>query len=159
MDDIFLTSNGSLEQLCKILEEAKKYHPNIKFIYEIGSSVSFLDVQVTNRNGHLITSVHHKQAAEPYVVPYKSDHPRHIFENIIQTALVRAIRYSSTLTEFNHERCRIKLMLLYNGYGIRYPARLLSFQFYLLGTQSDIFIVISRNSSPNIPFGQHLFYQ
>ena len=67
--------------------------------------------------GHsLITSVHHKEAAEPYVVPFRSDHPRHVFVNIIECALLRALRYSSTLDAFNHERRRIKLLLLYNGF-------------------------------------------
>ncbi len=61
------------------------------------------------------TSVYHKQAAEPYIVPFKSDHPRHVFNNIIDVALTRALRYSSTLAAFNVERCSIKLILLYNG--------------------------------------------
>ena len=58
----------------------------------------------------------HKQSAEPYVVPFKSDHPRSIFKNVIDTALTRAIRYSSTLSAFNNERRSIKLTLLYNGF-------------------------------------------
>jgi hypothetical protein len=61
-------------------------------------------------------SFYHKEAAEPYVVPFQSDHPRHVFVSIIECALLRAIRYSSTLEEFNHERRAIKLILLYNGY-------------------------------------------
>jgi hypothetical protein len=64
----------------------------------------------------LITSVYHKEAAEPYVVPFRSDHPRHVFVNNIDCALLRAIRYSSTLQEFNQERRATKLMLLYNGF-------------------------------------------
>ncbi len=118
IDDIFLTSNDSIEQLQQMLETANKRHPNIKLIYEINSIVSFLDVQIEKQHDRLITSVYHKPAAEPYVVPFTSDHPRHIFANIIQGALLRAIRYSSTLKEFNHERRAIKLMLLYNGYSI-----------------------------------------
>ena len=90
--NIFLTSNESIEELRKILEEAKRYHPNIKFNYDIGSCISFLDVQGKNQQGISITSVYHKQAAELYVVPFQSDHPDHIFENIIQGALHRAIR-------------------------------------------------------------------
>ncbi|CAF3419943.1 unnamed protein product [Rotaria sp. Silwood2] len=106
-----------------MLEEANKCHPNIKLTYEIGNDVSFLDVKIRNEDGNLITSVYHKEAAEPYVVPFKSDHPRHIFQNIIQYALLRTLRYSSTLPEFNHERRTIKLMLIYNGYPIRYIYR------------------------------------
>lgn len=98
-----------------MLNEANNFHPNIKLVRQIGTSVSFLDVYLESRNGILFTSVYHKQAAEPYTVPFKSDHPRHTFTNIIDTALTRAIRYSSTLSAFNDERRLIKLMLLYNG--------------------------------------------
>ncbi|CAF1297315.1 unnamed protein product [Adineta steineri] len=58
---------------------------------------------------------YHKPSAEPYVVPFISDHPRHVFGNIIQTTLTRAVRYSSTFEAFNNKRRHIKLMLLYNG--------------------------------------------
>ncbi|CAF3572915.1 unnamed protein product [Rotaria socialis] len=64
----------------------------------------------------LSTSVYHKPGAEPYVVPFISDHPRHVFDNIIQTSLRRAIKYSSTFQLFNDERRYIKSTFLYNGY-------------------------------------------
>jgi len=101
--------------LIKFLNEANEWHTNIKLDYKISQSLPFLDVLLTNNNGHLKTSVYHKPTTEPYVVPFISDHPQHVFGNIIQTALTRAIRYSSTFEMFNHERCKIKLMLLYNG--------------------------------------------
>ncbi len=65
--------------------------------------MSFLDIFIENNSGILETSVYHKQAAEPYIVPCKSDHPRHVFNNIIDVALTRAMRYSSTLAAFNAE--------------------------------------------------------
>ena len=98
-----------------MLDQANNYHTNIKLTRVIGTSVSFLDLFIESKNGVLATSVYHKEATEPYVVPFKSDHPRHIFSNIIDGALTRAIRYSSTLSTFNEERRSIKLMLLYNG--------------------------------------------
>jgi hypothetical protein len=116
IDDIFFTSNESLETIHQMLDEANNLHPNIKLVRQIGTNVPFLDVFIENNNGVLTTSVHHKEAAEPYIVPFKSDHPRHVFRNIIETALLRAIRYSSTLTIFNQERRTIKLKLLYNGF-------------------------------------------
>jgi hypothetical protein len=99
-----------------MLDEANNSHANIKLVRQISTSTSFLDVYIENKNGVLAASVYHKQAAEPYIVPFKSDHPRHVFANIIDNALMRAIRYSSTLSAFNQERRSIKLMLLYNGY-------------------------------------------
>ena len=115
IDDIFFTSNELLEKINQMLDEANNLHPNIKLVRQIGTSVSFLDIYIENKNGTLATSIYHKEAAESYIVPFKSDHPRHIFKNVIDVALMRAIRYSSTLSAFNEERRSIKLMLLYNG--------------------------------------------
>ena len=115
IDDIFFTSNESVETINQMLNEANQFHPNIKLVRQIATNVSFLGVHIENKNGILATSVYRKEAAEPYIVPFKSDHPRHIFKNIIDNALLRAIRNSSNLTTFNEERRSIKLMLLYNG--------------------------------------------
>jgi hypothetical protein len=115
IDDIFMTWNRSKRDLIKLLDEANTWHPNIKLDYKIGQSLPFLDILLTNNNGILITSVYHKPAAEPYVVPFLSDHPRHVFVNIIQNSLKHALTYSSTFEVFNKERRHIQLMLLYNG--------------------------------------------
>jgi hypothetical protein len=115
IDDVFLSWNKSEQELKNLLNEANQWHPNIKLDYIISQSLPFLDVLITNQNGILSTSVYHKPTAEPYVIPFISDHPRHVFGNIIQTALTRAVRYSSTFETFNQERRSIKLMLLYNG--------------------------------------------
>ncbi|CAF3771211.1 unnamed protein product [Rotaria socialis] len=96
-------------------QDANQWHPNIKLQAHIDTSVPFLDVLVSNYQGALHTAVYHKPSAEPYVVPFLSDHPRHTFPNIIQTALVRAIRYSSMFATFTDEQISIELMLLYNG--------------------------------------------
>ncbi|CAF2152465.1 unnamed protein product [Rotaria magnacalcarata] len=93
VDDIFFTSNDSLECIDQMLDEANNFHPNIKLVRQIGRSVPFLDVLIENRKGTLTTSVYHKEAAEPYVVPFGSDHPGHVFRNTVDTAITRAVRY------------------------------------------------------------------
>jgi hypothetical protein len=98
-----------------MLDEANNVHPNIKLVRQVGTSVSFLDIFIENKNGLLATPLHRKVAAELYIVSFKSDHPRNVFANIIHGALMRAIRYSSTLSAFNEERRSIKLLLIYNG--------------------------------------------
>jgi hypothetical protein len=110
-----MTWNRSDSELIKLLAKANEWHPNIKLDYKIGKSLPFLDILLTNTNGILSTSVYHKPAAEPYVTTFISDHPRHIFVNIIHNHLRHALRYSSTFQLFNYERHYIKLMLLYNG--------------------------------------------
>ena len=110
-----MTWNKSEEELKHFLDQANEWHPNITFEYKIGKNLPFLDVLLVNNNGTLTTSVYHKPAAEPYATPFISDHPRHVFVNVITTALARAVRYSSTFDAFNIERRTIKLTLLYNG--------------------------------------------
>jgi hypothetical protein len=105
-----------MESINAMLNEANNFHPNIKLTYQIGTSLPFLDVFIENKSGILTISVYHKEAAEPYILPFKSDHPRHVFGNIIETALILAIRYSTTSDIFNIEQRSIKLMLLYNGF-------------------------------------------
>ncbi|CAF1340300.1 unnamed protein product [Adineta steineri] len=126
IDDIFMTWNSSEDELKILLNEANQWHPNIKLDYKISQSLPFLDVLLTNNHGVLTTSVYHKPNAEPYVVPFSSDHPRHVFVNIIQTLLKRAVRYSSAFEILNYERRSIKLMLLYNGY----PSSFIDQQFH-----------------------------
>ena len=110
-----MTWNKYERESIEFLKEASTWHPNIKLDYKIGKTLPFLDVVITNDDdGNLSTSVYHKPAAEPYVVPFLSDHPRHVFANVIQTALARAVRYSSTSEEYYKERRYIKLTLLYN---------------------------------------------
>ncbi|CAF3032008.1 unnamed protein product [Rotaria sp. Silwood2] len=114
IDDIFFTCNESETKVKKWLESANQFHPNIKLTYTIAKSVPFLDVLVCNQNGILFSSVYHKPAAELSLLSFLSDHPRHVFRNVIQTALMRAIRYSSTFEALNIERRSIRLTLLLN---------------------------------------------
>ncbi|CAF2086057.1 unnamed protein product [Rotaria magnacalcarata] len=86
-----------------MLDEANNFHPNIKLVRQIGRRVPFLDVFIQNSNGALTTSVYHKEVAEPYVVPFGSDHPGHVFRNTVDTAITRAIRYSTTISQFDEE--------------------------------------------------------
>ncbi|CAF1682093.1 unnamed protein product, partial [Adineta ricciae] len=120
IDDILMTWNKSEQQLRELLHEANQWHPNIKLDYKISQNLPFLDVLLTNNDGILQTSVYHKPTTEPYVVPFTSDHHPYIYANMIQTALARAIRYSSTFEAFNQEKNQIKLMFLYNGYSSIY---------------------------------------
>jgi hypothetical protein len=93
-----------------MLDQANNFHPNIELLHQFGTNVSFLDVLIENKSGILATSVYHKEADEPYVVPFKIDHSRHIFRNITDTALLRAVRYASTLSTFDEERRSIDVM-------------------------------------------------
>lgn len=115
-----MTSNMDLELIHQLLDEADQQDVNIRITRTVGKKVNFLDVSIENDRGRLKTTVHHKPAAEPYIVPFVSDHPRHIHRNSIIGSLYRAIRLCSSLDDFKKERLNIELMLLLNGYPPRF---------------------------------------
>jgi hypothetical protein len=101
----------------------KKDEKHIQITYSVGLSAEFLDVYLQNDHGSLRTSVFHKPAAEPYILPYSSDHPRHIHINIPYEALLRAARYCSNVYAFDKERLHIEMILLVNGYPPQFLQR------------------------------------
>lgn len=117
-----MTSHLPLNQILSLLDQANVRDPNIRITPSVGTRVDFLDVSANNHQGQLETTVFHKSAAEPYVVPFRSDHPRRIHRNIIRGALYRAVRVCSHVEDFNTERLNIELTLLLNGYPPRFIA-------------------------------------
>jgi hypothetical protein len=111
-----MTTNISFDQIKDILNTADQKDRNIRIKYQIQSCVEFLDVVIINDNGQLATSVFHKPTAEPYILPYTSDHPRHVHRNIPYAALLRAARICSNVHDFTIERIRIDMSLLLNDY-------------------------------------------
>jgi hypothetical protein len=118
-----MTTN-SLEQINIQLNKIEKKDENIRITRSLGSTIEFLDVLVENNNGQLRTSVFHKPAAEPYILPFLSDHPRHIHRSTIKGRLIRAVRLCSHAEEFDKERLNIEFTLLSNGY----PPRFISYR-------------------------------
>lgn len=102
------------------LSRAEKKDPNIGITISMGTTIEYLDVTAMNDQGNLKTSVYHKPAAEPYILPFLSEHPRHIHSNTIKGALFRAARLCSTVEDFDDERRRIEMTLLLNGYPVKF---------------------------------------
>ena len=117
-----MTTNLSLEGINQLLDNADSRDPNIRLTRSIGTTVEFLDVCVHNSQGQLTTTVFHKPAAEPYIVPFLSDHPRRIHRNVIRGALFRVVRLCSDVQDFNRERLNTELTLILNGYPPRFVA-------------------------------------
>ncbi|CAF3193891.1 unnamed protein product [Rotaria sp. Silwood2] len=63
-----------------------KTDPNIKITITINQALEYLDATIENNNGQLKTTICHKSAWEPHILPYESDHPRYIHANIIYTS-------------------------------------------------------------------------
>ena len=121
-----MTTNMNIDEITTLLDKVQHKDPNIKITTTIAETVHFLDVAIMNDNGNLRTFIYHKPSADPYYLPYTSDHPHRIHRNIPYVALLRAARICSNLHDFHLERTRIELTLLLN----QYPPKMLSNQFH-----------------------------
>ncbi|CAM4973346.1 unnamed protein product [Rotaria socialis] len=121
-----MTTNMNMDEITTLLDKVQHKDPNIKITPTTAETVHFLDVAIMNDNGHLRTFIYHKPSADPYYLPYTSDHPHRIHRNIPYAALLRTARFCSNLNDFHLERIRIELTLLLN----QYPPKMLSNQFH-----------------------------
>jgi len=115
-----MTTNLSVDKINELLDRANLKDENIRISRSIGCNIDFLDVSIFNNQGQLKTTVFHKPAAEPYIIPFLSDHPRYIHRNTIKGALFRAVRLCSNVEDFDKERLNIEVTLLLNGYPLRF---------------------------------------
>ncbi|CAF1056566.1 unnamed protein product [Didymodactylos carnosus] len=156
IDDVFMTSNLPLDQINLLLDVANNRDENIRIVRSIGLTADFLDTTVENNRGQLRTTVYHKPAAEPYIVPFLSDHPRHVHRNIIKGALLRAARLCSAVDDFDQERLDIELMLLLNGF----PRKFVSYNFKRFFEQNNALLLMERpDNGPYTDLHQKLIRQ
>jgi hypothetical protein len=145
-----MTSNMSVDEIhAKLDWMNKKDEKHIHITYSVGFKVEFLDVNIENCNGSLITSVFHKPAAEPYVLPFVSDHPQHIHINIPYQGLLRASRLCSDVNAFDRERLEIELILLINGYPPRFIKRHFD-RFFRLNQATSVFMTLDTKQYENL---------
>ena len=69
IDDIFMTTNRTIDDIKKELDKSANKDINIKINYKFDISVDFLDITITNDNAKLRTSIFHKPVAEQYILP------------------------------------------------------------------------------------------
>ena len=120
IDDLFIASNATLELLRGLVRFWNRLDENIGFSVTIGVAAQYLDVHLVDEGGRVTTRVYQKPSYEPYFLPYTSAHAAHIKKNIPYGALVRAIRYSTTYTDFKQEETHICMALLLNAYPLRF---------------------------------------
>jgi hypothetical protein len=97
----------------------------------------------------LTTSVFHTQAAEPYVLPFVSDHPQHIHINIPCRALLRASRLCADVYAFDSERLEIEMILLMNGYPTRFIKHHFD-RFFRLNQATSVFMTLNTKQYENL---------
>jgi hypothetical protein len=122
-DDVFITTRLMPQQIESRLSELNQKDSNLKITWEGGKKVDYLDVTTEIETPNFKTTVFRKLAAQPYVLPFHSSHPKHITRNIPHAAALRATRICSHRDDLRNELDRIRIMLLLNKYPPRFIDR------------------------------------
>ena len=153
---MFMTTNENIDEMKQRLDRIGNKDVNIKISYQIDRFVDFLDVSIINEDGQFRTTIYHKPAAEPYILPFMSTHPRHVHRNIPYGSFLRAIRVCSNINDFNSERCRIDVSLLLNGYPPSFIVKQFHRSFY---SNRTISVLEGINEHMCHQFYQRLLHQ
>ncbi|CAF4557318.1 unnamed protein product, partial [Rotaria magnacalcarata] len=86
----------------------------------IASNVRFLNAYIENQHGILYSRVDHNSAMQPYTLPYVIGHSKVSYSHWFRLALIRAVRYCTSVTDFNQERVYLEVTWLANGYSLKF---------------------------------------
>jgi hypothetical protein len=122
-DDLFWYWLGTIPELEKFMLMANNFHSTLKFTYEFSlQSVTFLDTQLYkgprfNNENILDIKTHTKSTNTFQYLHRTSCHPNSVFKGFIKGELLRYIRNSSNVSDFEKIKNSFKTHLINRGYA------------------------------------------
>lgn len=150
LDDIFVIWDHSKEDFLDFVKLLNNECATINFKHEINeNSVDFLDVTVYKgprfaKEGILDTKVFFKPTDTHELLHKSSFHPKHTFEGILKSQLIRYFRISSSRENFN-ETCSTLFQVLRKKRG--YSKR------FLRSAKSSVVGIMEKNNKELVPKG------
>lgn len=102
------------------LERVRKRTNHIKFDVKMGYQIDFLQAYIENQKGVLYTRVYHDPIMQKYTLPYVNRHSQIEHSHWFRSSLIQAVRYCTTIEDFNQQRAYLQVTLLANGYGLEF---------------------------------------
>nr|XP_045592898.1 uncharacterized protein LOC123754492 [Procambarus clarkii] len=120
VDDIFVQVPDT-ERLLQ-LKEAFEQNSVLNFTYEMesGGKLPFLDVAVMERNGSFHHAVYTKETNIGMCLNADSDCPERYKRSVVNAYVDRALTHSSGWKQVDEELCRIRQILVNNGFSNGY---------------------------------------
>lgn len=115
---MFFTWNDSDDQLQTTLTRIKQTYANHSTIINLGYSVTFLDVEITQNQGKLRTNIHRPCLTEPYVLPYLVNYSTKFYQQAIRSLLVRAVQCCTHISDYYDEHRFIFTTCLFNHFPL-----------------------------------------
>jgi len=122
-NQIFFTWNQSVNKLNQFLQTIGSQYSYLVLEAEFGSRVTFLNAYIENLNGTLYTRVYHDPNIQKYTLPYVIGNAKVVHSHWFRSALIQAVRYCTSVYDFNHERIYLEITCLANGYSLEFVER------------------------------------
>ena len=103
LDDIFFVWPGNIESLKRFEIYLNNLIPDIKITLEYNTdNISFLDTLIYKTNSTLQTRTFFKQTDTHQLLHTESFHPKHTFNGLLKSQLIRFKRLSSTKSDYDN---------------------------------------------------------
>lgn len=117
IDDIFCIFRGNQEQLMGFADLINNFKTNLKFSLEYSKDqVSFLDMWVQKRDGHLTTTLYKKPTDKNTLLLATSAHPTPLKKGLPKSQFFRLRRVCHTTEDFINKADEMKFKFRQRGY-------------------------------------------
>jgi hypothetical protein len=116
-----LTWNKTADELRQLLQTTMATRDrNFEIDVKIDFKGQFLGAHLQNLSGTLFSSVYHDPDIPKYTLPYVIGDSKAEHSHWLRSALIRAVRYCTSVYDFNHEQIRLEITCLANGYSLEF---------------------------------------
>ena len=119
-DEIIFTWNSDKEELQSIVKQIHIPDTSIDIDLQMGPNIQFLDAYIENKEGILYSRVNHDHEAQSYTLPYAFGNSKAVHSHWLRSSLIRAVRYCTSVEDFNRERIYLEVTCLANGYSLEF---------------------------------------
>ncbi len=120
IDDIFATSNYSIDKINTIITSLNSYHNSIKFEFNISqTNATFLDTSLYIQNNQIFTDLFIKPTDKKQYLHFSSSHPNSQKTSIPKSQLIRYRRIITDDNKFLLRTQELKTKFTNRGYPIK----------------------------------------
>ncbi|CAF2844990.1 unnamed protein product [Rotaria sp. Silwood2] len=119
-NQLLFTWNDTHEKCLNMIKMMSRETFDLCVDIETSSCARFLNVYIENQSGVLYSRVSHDQTRQQYSVPYVVGNSKVAHSHWLRSALIRAVRYCTSVYDFNHERIYLEVTCLANGYPLEF---------------------------------------
>lgn len=122
-NQIFFTWNESTNEFRQLFETLAHQTKDIQIDFTMGDKIEFFNIHIENLDGTLYTRVHHDTSIPQHTLPYTIDNAQDAHSHWFRSSLIQAVRYCTSVFDFNNERIYLEITCLTNGYSVEFVER------------------------------------